>query len=153
MDSWLKPMLGLSEPFLKMFLFLTWSFGTFIRLYLRSFSLKCRHKKRGTGPGRDEMLTSITVFHHVPLSNLCGVLCIDSQGCGEEEGRQRENSWDGPSCDNSEDVLCVFALVGLSSLINKPRVQRKHSGGTTQVSRRLTAAHKSTTRIRRVALR
>lgn len=68
------------------------------------------------------------------LSNLCGVLCIDSQGCGEEEGRQRENSWDGPSCDNSEDVLCVFALVGLSSLINKPRVLRKHSGGTTQVS-------------------
>lgn len=31
-------------------------------------------------------------------------------------------------------ILCVFALVGLSSLINKARVLRKHSAGTTQVS-------------------
>lgn len=76
------------------------------------------------------------VFRHVPFSDLCGALWIDSQGCGEDEGRQRENGWDGPSCDNSEDASCVFfALVGLSSLINKPRVLRKYSGETTQVSR------------------
>lgn len=52
---------------------------------------------------------------------------------GREE-RQRENSWDCPSCDNSGDVLCVFTLGASSFLINKPGVLRKHSGGTTQVS-------------------